>query len=121
VDPDNLAERAIDIDSHSPGIPTDEDVGARLEPGEQFATLLEHTVLDIDLAVLVAAEGRVEPPQDASGGEFVQLVLVEEVASGSLVAEEEPDGMTVPGIEALLEGSWGFAPNPRILEAWPDK
>ena len=38
-----------------------------------------------------------------------------------LTANEQPDGMTVPGIEAPLEGPWGFAPNPRILEAWPDK
>ena len=58
---DDVGEAAIDIARHAGGIAADIEMRAVLEPRPQFGGVLQHAVLDVDLVVLVAREGGVEP------------------------------------------------------------
>ena len=83
-------EGDVDVLGHARGVAADVEVRAGLEPGVEFDRVLEHAVLDVHLFRLVAGEGDVEPREIAGGLQFAQLILVEKVARGLLVAEEEP-------------------------------
>ena len=93
----------MDVLGHAFGISADVKVGSTIEPSPEFGPLLEHAVLDVDFLGLIAREG---------GGEFVEVtrflglgefIAVEKIATGALVAKEEPIFPWMGVVLAMLE------------------
>src|SRR5262245_48418591 len=61
----DLGQRAVDVARHAFGVAADIDMRAGLEPRPQLPPVLAHPVLDVDLVLLVAREGGVEPREQA--------------------------------------------------------
>src|SRR5262249_36440579 len=87
---DDLDPRGLDVLGHAFGIAADIDVRAVGEPSPQLTADLAHAVLDVELPGAVARPGEREPGQRACGLHAGELVLVEEIAVATLVAEEQP-------------------------------
>src|SRR5690348_3071418 len=90
VEGDRLQQRRLDIRSHPLGIAADVKVGSVLQPPPQIGAALPHPVLDVDLLLLVARKGRIQPVENPVLLPAQQLVPVEEVLGSPLIAEEEP-------------------------------
>ncbi len=99
----------VDVLGHAGGVAADVEVGARFQPGEEFGGVFLHPVLDVDLCRLVAGEGDIRGgPRQPAVCQRVQLLPVEEVAGGLLVAEEEPVlAVGAGGVAFLEEGAEG--------------
>ena len=87
---DDVMEGVIDVLCHAFGIAADVEVRAFLQPLPEFAGGLEHAGLNVDLFLLIAAEGGVEAGEVAALHPGDDLIVVEEVAAAFLITEEEP-------------------------------
>ncbi len=88
---------AVDVGGHAFGITANIDVGSFADPAEELLTVLQDSVLDVDLAVLIPAEGGFETGEVSSRLELGEFFLVEEVELAPLVTEEEPVPSRVAG------------------------
>src|ERR1700678_430421 len=57
---DDGVEGGVDVPGHAGGVATDVDAGTFFKPSVEGSGLLEHSVLDVDLAILIAGEGEIE-------------------------------------------------------------
>jgi len=80
----------VNVFGHVGGVATDVDAGTFLEPLVENGSLLEHSILDVDLALLIAGEGEVEAGEVPVVLHGFELFAVEEVGGGAALAEEEP-------------------------------
>src|SRR5580693_4435830 len=71
---DDVGEAAIDIARHPLGIAADIEMRAVFEPRPQLDGVLQEPVLDVDLVLLVARKGGVEPGQQPAVMPRGQLV-----------------------------------------------
>ena len=113
---DDGVQRGVDVLGHAGGIAADVDAGAFFKPRIEARGLLEHAVLHVDLAVLIAGEGEVEAGEMAVGVHGLEFVLVEEVGGGAALSEEEPVASGVAEGAALVQE----AAEGRDAGAWAD-
>ena len=93
---------------HAGGVAADVEVGSAFKPRVEFVAVFLHAVLDVDLFALVAGEGGVELGEEAVFFHGEELIFVEVVGEGALLAEEEPVVAFGGGGLALFEeGSEG--------------
>src|SRR5882672_7143998 len=99
----DVDQRALDVLGHSLAIAADVNVSALGKPSPQVAADLAHAVLHVDFLIAVARPGKREPGQHACRLHRGQFVLVKEVISAALVAEEQPISSAGSRRHALLK------------------
>ncbi|SHT73851.1 Uncharacterised protein [Mycobacteroides abscessus subsp. abscessus] len=106
---DDLVQRLVHVLGHACRVTADVEVAAVLQPCEQIAAVLAHSVLHIDLLGLIAGEGEIEAIQEARRVPGVDLVLVDVVMCPVLVAEEQPVVAPRSPLLAFLQecAEWG--------------
>ena len=78
------------VGGHRADAAADVKCASFLQPTVQFAALLGHAVLHVDLLALVAREGHVQPREHAQLQPAEPLYLIEEIAAEAAVAEKQP-------------------------------
>src|SRR3954470_8722051 len=78
---DDADQGLVHVRSECLGVAADVEMRALLEPGVEVPGLLEHAMLDVDLARLVPRESDVHPPERPGLEPGLPFGLVEEVAA----------------------------------------
>ncbi|MNH12164.1 hypothetical protein D3C79_716990 [compost metagenome] len=112
----HVLERGVDVLGHAPGVTTDIEVSALLQPAPQVSALLEHALLYIDFLRLVTGEGGVQAAQVAVALPGQQFVAVIKITGGLLLAEQQPVAPTGSHRLTFLKKS----PKRRNPRAWAD-
>src|SRR6266849_772355 len=81
---------SVHVARHALGVPANVEIRAVREPAPEFLRSLEHLVLHIHLARLVAGEREVHAAEHALHRELFQLGSIEKIRFAAVVAEEQP-------------------------------
>src|SRR5438552_2659733 len=86
----DLLQGEVHVARHALGVPANVKIRAVREPAPKFLRGLEHLVLHVHLARLVAGECEVHAAEHAPHRELFQLGSIEKIRFAAVVAEEQP-------------------------------
>src|SRR5436189_3610625 len=101
----NLVQGGIDVARHSVCVAADVEIGAVLQPLEQFGRVLEHSMLYIEFLDLIARESGGESCECPVANESFEFFAVQEVCSFVLVPEQKPRFALCPRSATIVKES----------------
>src|SRR6266849_1247804 len=93
----------MNILGHPRGIAGDVKVGSVLKPGPKFLCIFQHSMLHINLVLLVARKSQIKPMQFALLLIIKQLLAIEKIRGAMLFAEDQPSAAAGPFERALFQ------------------
>src|SRR6267378_4942667 len=95
----------MNILRHSLRIAADIKVSSLLQPGPKFLCIFQHSMLHVDLVLLIARKSQIQPMQLPLFQIIKQLLAIEKIRRAMLFAENQPVAAGGPIERALFQES----------------